>query len=347
MKKRCFNMNKSDSIKELATALAKAQGEIENASKSTANAFFKSKYADLAECLNTVRPVLSKHGLSLSQFPSFDNGIASVESIIMHSSGEWLSNIASAPVSKQDAQGVGSATTYLRRYSLAAIVGIAQEDDDANSAVGHAKKPVKEDGKSMLRITLPDYILGKKIAIDADLLVLAAAVIPSAGTREVAGLFKVSLSPDDFFKEAHVKLRPVEFAADGVYLCGLAHYPKHITETISQAYGAAGRVLTLLSKDTVIASGSVCEVTDDDCVSCGACITACTYGAIEFRDTPQGIKAWVNPILCKGDGVCNAKCPTNAIVLKHFTDEELLSQIDAAITEEEIIQQIDAVIDNC
>jgi len=130
-------MNKSESIKELATALAKAQGEIENATKATNNAFFKSKYADLAECLNTVRPVFSKHGLSLSQFPSFENGIASVESILMHGSGEWISNVASAPVSKQDAQGVGSATTYLLRYSLAAIAGIAQEDDDANSAIGH------------------------------------------------------------------------------------------------------------------------------------------------------------------------------------------------------------------
>jgi len=188
-----------------------------------------------------------------------------------------------------------------------------------------------EEGKPVLRVTVTDPILGVKLAIDADVLSLAAAIIPSASTREVAGLFKVTLSPDDFFKEAHVKLKPVEFAADGVYLCGAAHYPKHITETISQAYGAAGRVLTLLSKDTVIASGSVCEVTDDDCVSCGACITACTYDAIAFRDTPKGRKAWVNPILCKGDGVCNAKCPTNAIVLKHFTDEALMSQIDAAM----------------
>jgi len=123
-----------------------------------------------------------------------------------------------------------------------------------------------------------------------------------------------------------------------VYLCGLAHYPKHIPETINQAYGAAGRVLTLLSHDTVIASGAVCEVNEDDCVSCGACITACTYGAIEFRETPKGRKAWVNPILCKGDGLCNAKCPTSAIVLKHFTDEEIVSQIDALVTAEEIFE---------
>jgi heterodisulfide reductase subunit A len=138
------------------------------------------------------------------------------------------------------------------------------------------------------------------------------------------------LSPDGFFQEAHVKLRPVDFAAEGVYLCGTAHYPKHISETISQAYGTAGRAATLLTQDFVTASGSVCTVKENDCVSCGACITACTYGAIEFRETPEGKKAWVNPILCKGDGLCNAKCPAHAIILKHYTDEEVFSQIDAA-----------------
>jgi heterodisulfide reductase subunit A len=189
-----------------------------------------------------------------------------------------------------------------------------------------------------------DYILGKKLQIDADIIALAAAIIPSAGAKEVAGLFKVSLGPDDFFKEAHVKLRPVEFAADGVYLCGIAHYPKHIPETINQAYGAAGRVLTLLSHDTVTASGSVCEVDESKCIGCGQCISACTYGAIEFRETRQGKKAVVNPVICKGDGLCNAKCPTGAISLKHYTDEEILSQIDAAIPEEDIIPQIDVAV---
>lgn len=129
-------MHKSETIAELAKAMAAAQAEIENASKNAANPHFRSKYADLAEVLNTVRPVMSKNGISISQFPAFDGGIASVETIVMHTSGEWMSGISSAPVTKQDAQGVGSALTYLRRYSLAAIAGIAQEDDDANSAVG-------------------------------------------------------------------------------------------------------------------------------------------------------------------------------------------------------------------
>jgi heterodisulfide reductase subunit A len=190
---------------------------------------------------------------------------------------------------------------------------------------------VEEDGRSFLRVTVTDPVLGKKLAIDADSVALAAAVVPSAGSQETARLFKVPLSPDGFFQEAHVKLRPVDFAAEGVYLCGTAQYPKHLSETISQAYGAAGRALTLLSHDTVVASGSVCEVDESICVSCGACITVCTYGAIEFHDTPRGKKATVNPVLCKGDGLCNAKCPSGAVFLKHYTDEEVFGQIDAAL----------------
>ena len=201
-----------------------------------------------------------------------------------------------------------------------------------------------EEGKPVIRVTLPDAVLGVKLAIDADYLSLAAAVLPSASTKQVAKQFRVTLSPDEFFKEAHVKLKPVAFATDGVYLCGTAHYPKHITETINQAYGAAGQVVSLLSHETISASGSVCEVVENDCVTCGACITACKYEAIDFIDTPNGKKARVNPILCKGDGVCSAKCPTKAIGLKHFTDDALLSQIDAAMTEEEIMEQIDATV---
>ena len=239
----------------------------------------------------------------------------------------------------RDMRTYGLREDYYREASEKDVKFIRYEPEDKPQV-----EAVEEGGKSILRVTVPDPILGQRLELDADVLSLAAAVIPTASTNEIAGLFKVTLSPDDFFKEAHVKLKPVEFAADGVYLCGTAHYPKHIQETINQAYGAAGRVLTLLSHDTVVASGSVCEVKENDCVSCGACITACTYGAIEFRNTPKGKKAWVNPVLCKGDGLCNAKCPTNAIVLKHFTDEELLSQIDAAVTEEEIIQQFDAAV---
>ncbi len=237
----------------------------------------------------------------------------------------------------RDMRTYGLREDYYRQASEKEVRFIRFEPEDPPQV-----EAVTDGGRSFVRVTVADPILGQRLELDADVLSLGAAVIPSASTLEMAGLFKVTLSPDGFFKEAHVKLKPVEFASDGVFLCGMAHYPKHITETINQAYGAAGRVLTLLSRDTVVASGSVCEVNENDCVSCGACITACSYGAIEFIETEKGRKAWVNPILCKGDGVCNAKCPTNAIFLKHFTDEELLGQIDAA-SDEEILRQIDAV----
>jgi heterodisulfide reductase subunit A len=130
----------------------------------------------------------------------------------------------------------------------------------------------KAGGRSVLRVALTDPILGQQLGFDADLVALAAAVVPSAGAREIARFFKVPLGPDGFFQEAHVKLRPVEFAADGVFLCGMAHYPKHIPEAINQAYGAAGRALTLLSHDIVTVSGAVCEVAEKKCMGCGACV---------------------------------------------------------------------------
>jgi len=226
----------------------------------------------------------------------------------------------------RDMRTYGFSEDYYRKASDNDVKFIRYEPEDKPRVVA-----LTDGGKEILRVSVPDPVLGKRLVIDADLVALAAAVIPSAGTREVARLFKVAMSQDGFFQEAHVKLRPVDFAAEGVFLCGTAHYPKHISETIIQAYGAAGRAVTLLSRDTVTASGSVCEVKENECISCGACISVCTYGAIAFHDTPAGIKADVNSVLCKGDGLCNAVCPTSAISLKHYTDEELFCQIDAAL----------------
>jgi heterodisulfide reductase subunit A len=239
----------------------------------------------------------------------------------------------------QDMRTYGFKEDYYREAADKDVKFIRYELDDKPQV-----EAVEGEGRPVLRVSLPDYILGQKLAIDADYLALAAAVIPSGSSHETSKLFKVPLNPDGFFQEAHVKLRPVDFAADGVFLCGTAHYPKHISETISQAYGAAGRAVTILTKDSVVASGAICDVNESECVSCGACISVCNYGAIEFHDTPKGRKAKVNPILCKGDGLCNSRCPTGAIFLKHYTDEEIFCQIDAAVPEEEIIQQIDAAV---
>lgn len=125
---------------ELFAALAKAQGAIENASKNSANPHFKSKYADLAEVLNTIRPEFAANGLSLIQSTGFDGALVHVTSILAHATGGYITTTASCAPAKSDAQGIGSATTYLRRYSAAAVAGIAQEDDDGNAAA-HSGKP--------------------------------------------------------------------------------------------------------------------------------------------------------------------------------------------------------------
>lgn len=239
----------------------------------------------------------------------------------------------------RDMRTYGFMEDYYREASERDVKFIRYEPEDKPSV-----EAVEEGGRQVLRVAVTDPILGQKLAIDADVVSLAAAVIPRDDNERISQFFKVSLDADGFFKEAHVKLRPVEFPAEGVFLCGTAHYPKHIQEVVSQAYGAASRVMTLLSKDTVTASGSICVVDEDKCVACAACIAACTYGAIEFKETAHGKSAWVNPVICKGDGLCNSKCPTGAISLKHFTDEEILCQIDALAGEEESQEEFDMAV---
>lgn len=134
-------VRKSKDITELCKALAKAQVDIENPIKDSQNPHFKSKYADLSSVLNCVRKVFPTNGLSVMQHPSFKANVVFVETVIMHTSGQWMSSVSSCPINKQDAQGVGSAITYLRRYSLSAVCGIAQEDDDGNAATDGPRLP--------------------------------------------------------------------------------------------------------------------------------------------------------------------------------------------------------------
>ena len=139
-------MDKSDSIKELAIAMSKAQSEMGGASKAANNPFFKSKYADLSEVIKAVKEPFASNGLSYVQFPIEDNGRVGIETILMHSSGEWMSNKFTVNLTKQDAQGAGSAITYCRRYALQAVAGIPSEDDDGNSA-SPTSNTQKEDDK--------------------------------------------------------------------------------------------------------------------------------------------------------------------------------------------------------
>lgn len=202
---------------------------------------------------------------------------------------------------------------------------------------------VMEPTEEALKISVKDPVLNKVLQIDADLLVLATGVVAPEENLRIAQLFKVSLAEDNFFKEAHVKLRPVDlFGPEGIYLCGMAHYPKHIHEAVAQANAASIRVLTLLAHDTVTVSGSVCVIEEDKCMGCGACVEVCTYGALKLEETKRGKKATINPPLCKGCGLCNTQCPTGAIQLKHLKDEQILAQIEAASPEERIEELLKA-----
>ena len=140
-------MNLDHSNAALFAALALAQAEVENATKGSVNPHFKSRYADLAEVLNTVRPVFSKHGIAIIQSTGFSDGLVSVTTALVHKEGGYVTSVASCTPAKVDAQGVGAATTYLRRYSLAAATGVAQEDDDGQSAAHNRPAPVAAPAK--------------------------------------------------------------------------------------------------------------------------------------------------------------------------------------------------------
>ena len=145
-------MNLDHSNAALFAALALAQSEVENATKGSVNPHFKSRYADLAEVLNTVRPVFAKHGIAIIQSTGFSDGLVSVTTALVHKEGGYVTSVASCTPAKVDAQGVGAATTYLRRYSLAAATGVAQEDDDGQSAAHNRPAVVAKPSNALLDV---------------------------------------------------------------------------------------------------------------------------------------------------------------------------------------------------
>jgi heterodisulfide reductase subunit A-like polyferredoxin len=181
-----------------------------------------------------------------------------------------------------------------------------------------------EDGS--LKVEVIDHILKRPIVLNSDLVVLASAIIPREN-EAIAQFFKVPINEDGFFMEAHAKLRPVDFATDGVFLCGLAHYPKPIDESIAQAKAAAARAVTILAKKTMTFSGTVAQVDQMLCSSCGTCVNVCPYSAPRFNE--KG-KAEINPALCKGCGLCTASCRSGAIRLMGFDDAQIFAMIEAA-----------------
>ena len=182
--------------------------------------------------------------------------------------------------------------------------------------------------KEDIRIRFTDTSIRRKMEIRPDLLVLATAIVPQK-ENPLAQMFKVTLNEDGFFVEAHVKLRPVDCATDGVFICGLAHAPKPVDESIAQAQAAATRAVTLLAKKTIQVSGTIAEVNPVFCSSCGVCIELCPYSAPSFiEEGPFAGRAGINPVLCKGCGLCVASCRSGAINLKGFGTDQIMAMIN-------------------
>jgi len=195
---------------------------------------------------------------------------------------------------------------------------------------GLDEKPAVERLNDKLKVCVKDQALGCYVEIEADIVTLASAIIPCPDNETLCRLYKVSLNQEGFFLEAHVKLRPVDFATDGIFLAGLSHYPKPIDETIAQAQAAA-RAGALLSQDSIVTEGVVATVNEDACRGCGLCVALCPFEALEIVDTPKGRKVQPIDVACKGCGLCAATCYRHAITINAFTDSQLESQVKALL----------------
>ena len=189
-----------------------------------------------------------------------------------------------------------------------------------------AEVEVLPDGK--LRVKGEDANLGRLVAVDVDMVILATAIEPQPDADRVARLFGLGRTPDGWFAEAHPKLRPVETSTAGVFLAGACQGPRDVPDTVAHAGAAALEVVRLFNQGEVTISPIVAVVEAAECVGCGECILACPYSAISRNGDG---KAHVNPALCQGCGTCAATCPAGAITALHFTDEEIVAQIDGLL----------------
>ncbi|NVM02627.1 MAG: CoB--CoM heterodisulfide reductase iron-sulfur subunit A family protein [Candidatus Helarchaeota archaeon] len=188
-------------------------------------------------------------------------------------------------------------------------------------------EPIVEIKSTKLKVTVEHSLLKTKIAFKPDLIVLSSAFLPTEN-KELSQFLKVPLESNGFFLEAHIKLRPLDFATDGIFLCGTAQWPKLINESLAQAKGAAARACTILAKDKIKVGGSIASINTDLCSGCESCIQLCPFKAIRKNEMEE---VEVIGVVCKGCGVCAASCPKNAITVLHFTNDQILSEIDAII----------------
>jgi heterodisulfide reductase subunit A len=208
-------------------------------------------------------------------------------------------------------------------YEEAAKLGIRfiRYEDESMPAISDKKG---------LKIKVKDHFIEEDVLIEPDLVVLSSATLPQPDNSNLGQMLKVPLSKHGFFLEAHMKLRPVEFATEGVFLCGLAHSPKFFEECVAQAKAAVSRASTILSKSVLEAEGMVSTINEEECTGCGTCVVLCPFNAIE-KDENE--KAKVTAVLCKGCGTCAASCPEKAASVNQFTDDQLIAMMKACVKE--------------
>jgi heterodisulfide reductase subunit A len=176
-------------------------------------------------------------------------------------------------------------------------------------------------------------LMGKEVVLPAELVVLTTPLVAREDNEKLSKMLKVPLGSEGFFLEAHLKLRPVEFSTDGVYVCGSARYPANIPESVSQAYASAAKASIPIREGVVRAEAITAVCDEQSCSACGNCVEVCPFGAVELLDGKYGRTAQVNPAQCKGCGCCVAACPSGAMQQSGFDDRQLLSMIGALAEE--------------
>jgi heterodisulfide reductase subunit A len=217
----------------------------------------------------------------------------------------------------RDMRTYGFMEDYYQEASDRGVVFIRYDADEKPEV-----QAVEEGGQSFLQVIVNEPILGQPLMINADMICLAVATIPPEGNRPLSRMLKTPLNEDGFFMEAHMKLRPVDFATDGIFMCGTTHSPKFINESIAQAEAAASRAFTILGQKEMKAGGPVVAINDRKCSGCGLCQEVCPYGAIEINTGTR--LAEVNQALCKGCGVCASSCRSGALDMACFSDTQIL-----------------------
>lgn len=224
----------------------------------------------------------------------------------------------------KDLRAYGFKEDYYRDAAMKGVIFVNYDDE---------RKPQVTNENGKLKVTFWEPVIKEEVDVEPDVVVLSAATIPNPGNKHVAEMLKVPLTKDGSFLEAHMKLRPVDFATEGVFLCGMAHSPKYVDESIAQACAAAARATTILSRDKLEMEGIIANVNEDLCSGCRICEYLCPYGAVEMKDKEGKTVAHMIEALCKGCGACGTACPTKAITMGHFTTEEILAQVKAVLVE--------------